>query len=312
MTELNIAMHPELPKILCIDDETSILAALTRILDKDFNVLTASTFDSARDLLDQHRDTAIVLSDHSMPGMSGLEFLGYVQSAVPDAVRALLSGHIDISEMVAAINSSRIHRFILKPWDNDYLRLQMVEALAAHGTLREKRELERLSITDPVTLLRNHRFFQDHLRIEVDRAIRHERPMSLVMIDIDHFKMFNDQFGHQAGDAILRAVAVRMNEQVRTLDTVARYGGEEFTIIMPDTNQESAFLVAERLRLAFEKDPIAAGIARPTFVTISLGIASIPTHSNNAVDLIRAADSALYQAKRQGRNQSVGANSTTA
>ncbi|MEK7355906.1 MAG: response regulator, partial [Bdellovibrionota bacterium] len=153
---------PIKPKILCIDDESSILAALARLLSPDFVVLSATSTDQARELLDHHRDVAIVLTDHSMPGESGVRFLRYVQTAAPDAVRAILSGRVDVESMAEAINTAQVHRVILKPWDNDILRLQMMEALASHGLLREKRELERLSITDPVTQVRNHRYFQDH------------------------------------------------------------------------------------------------------------------------------------------------------
>ncbi|MES2965254.1 MAG: diguanylate cyclase [Bdellovibrionota bacterium] len=297
----------EKPKILCIDDESSILAALSRLLSPDFLVLSATSTDEARDLLDHHRDVAIVMTDHSMPGESGTRFLRYVQTAAPDAVRAILSGRVDVQAMAEAINNAQVHRVILKPWDNEYLKLQMIEALASHGVLREKRELERLSITDPVTQVRNHRYFQDHLKIEVERTIRHQRSLSLVMIDIDHFKKYNDTYGHPAGDALLRGTAKRLLDQLRALDTVARYGGEEFALVMPDTSYENAMLVAERVRKSIEKEGFPGPDGTPTFVTISLGVATAPKHGGDSAELVKAADAALYTAKRQGRNQSVGA-----
>lgn len=295
------------PKILCVDDESSVLAALTRLLSNDFIVLSATSTQQAKDLLDHHRDVAVVLTDHRMPGVSGLSFLEYVQASSPDSVRALLSGFVDLNEVMGAINTGRVHRLILKPWENDYLRVQMTEALAAHSTLREKRELEQLSITDPVTHLRNHRFFQDHLKIEVERSVRYSRPVSLIMIDVDHFKKYNDQFGHPAGDRLLRTLAQKFLGDVRTLDTVARYGGEEFAIIMPDTNHEGALVVAERVRQTVEQTTINFADGRSTFVTVSLGVATAPEHGRTAEQLIEQADSALYRAKGQGRNQSVGA-----
>jgi len=298
---------PEKPKILCIDDESAILSALTRLLTSDFTVLTATSTDQARELLDHHRDVAIVLTDHSMPGETGSRFLRYVATAAPDAVRAILSGQIDMTSMVDAINSAQVHRVFLKPWDNEYLKLQMVESLAAHGILREKRELERLSITDPVTQVRNHRYFQDHLKIEVERAMRHERSLSLMMIDIDHFKAFNDKHGHPAGDALLRATAKRLVEKVRGLDMVARYGGEEFSILMPDTAYENAMLVAERIRKYFAETPFTIPNGHQTLVTISIGVASAPRNATDSQALVTSADAALYTAKRQGRNQSIGA-----
>ncbi|MES2854770.1 MAG: GGDEF domain-containing protein, partial [Bdellovibrionota bacterium] len=188
---------------------------------------------------------------------------------------------------------------------NDYLQAQMLESLFAHSTLKEKRLLEKLAITDPVTLLKNHRFFQDHLRVEVERSVRHDRPVSLIMADIDQFKSYNDQFGHPAGDALLKAVSARLLTQVRSLDTVARYGGEEFAFILPDTPFDAAMLVAERIRNAFASAPFQPD---STLVTLSLGVASSPIHAVSADTLIEVADKALYRAKKLGRNQSVGAN----
>jgi two-component system cell cycle response regulator len=306
MTEPMTETKP-LPKILCVDDEDSVLFSLERILKADFQIVKARSAEEGIDLLDKHRDVAIVLSDNRMPTMGGLDFLAHVRSANPDAVRSLLTASVEISDFVRALNNGLVHRLILKPWENDYLHAQMVEALFIHSTLREKRELERLAITDPVTHLKNHRFFQDHLRIEVERALRHERSLSLIMADIDHFKSFNDRYGHPAGDAVLKTVAARMLSQVRTLDTVARYGGEEFAFILPDTPFDSAKLVSERIRKAFDSSPFVGPGGAPTLVTLSLGVASVPNHAANASELITAADQALYRAKRQGRNQSVGA-----
>ena len=301
------ALASEKPKILCVDDESEILDALARLLKSDFTVLLASSVSEAKDLLDRHRDVAIVLTDHSMPGTSGSDFLTHVQLAAPDAIRALLSGHIDVHAMADAINSAKVHRVILKPWDNDFLRLQMIESLATHGTLREKRELERLSITDQVTQVRNHRFFQDHLKIEVERTLRHSRTLSLLMADIDHFKKFNDTFGHPAGDALLRGAARRITEKLRGLDTVARYGGEEFAIILPDTPFVAALLVSERIRRSFEELPFVMTEHSQTLVTVSIGVATVPLHAKSKEELIAKADAALYRAKGQGRNQSIGA-----
>jgi diguanylate cyclase (GGDEF)-like protein len=281
-------------KILCVDDETEITRALARVLNSDFEVITAATVAEAREKL--AADLAIVLTDLRLPDGSGFDVLTKAQEVCPEAVRALLTAHIEFDELISVINRQLVHRLILKPWDNDYLRLQMTEALHSHDTLTQKRELERLAITDPVTLLRNHRFFQDQLKIEVARCLRHGRDLSLIMIDIDHFKEFNDQHGHPAGDRLLRDVGARLTDAVRTLDTVSRYGGEEFAILLPDTPLDHAMTVAERVRQSFESS---------TKVTISLGVASAPLHATTPASLVEVADRALYRAKGQGRNQSV-------
>jgi diguanylate cyclase (GGDEF)-like protein len=298
---------PRLPVILCVDDEPSVRAAVKRLLHKDFKVLEADSAAKALELLEAHPEIAVVLSDQRMPGMSGLDLLLEVRNRAPDAVRAILSGHMDITDLTHAINQAQIHRFILKPWDNEYLRLQMLEALAEHTVLREKNELERLSITDPVTNLANHRHFQDRLRIEVDRAIRYGAPVSLVMVDIDHFKRFNDQFGHPAGDEILRLVGSRLTVLLRGHDLVARYGGEEFAIILPETAIDGAYVVCERMRANFAQDAFPGPEGNAAHLTISCGVASLPMHGTTAPELIAKADQMLYQAKRQGRNQTVAA-----
>lgn len=152
------------------------------------------------------------------------------------------------------------------------------------------------SITDPLTGVRNRRAFMDKLGEEMDRHRRHGTPVSLAMIDVDKFKPFNDEFGHQAGDTALVAVAQLIEGQSRSLDVVSRYGGEEFAVILVNTDSDGAYVLAERFRKAVEQAP---WVNRS--VTVSIGVAS----SDNAEDtegLIRAADKALYRAKDEGRN----------
>lgn len=296
-----------LPKLLCVDDEPSILSTLERLLKDQFHVLIANDAQEGLKLLQRHSDCAVVLSDYRMPDMNGVDFLRQVRQLTPNAARAILSGQIDMHQVSEAINSHDIHKFFLKPWENDYLLVQMMEAVQLHRTLGEKAHYEQLAITDPVTQLTNHRFFQDQLRREIQCADLNKTPLSLVIVDVDHFKAFNDRFGHPDGDRLLAAVARQLKDLVAEKGFVSRYGGEEFTIIFPRMDVVQAQIFAEKVRSHFESNPFTGLTSSPAYITVSAGLATYPESGAGAGAMIESADRALYQAKRQGRNQVVRA-----
>jgi diguanylate cyclase (GGDEF)-like protein len=162
-------------------------------------------------------------------------------------------------------------------------------------------EMQRQSRTDALTKLFNRRFFDERVAFEFERAQRNHLPISLLVADIDHFKEFNDRFGHARGDEVLKTVARQLREGVRGQDIVCRYGGEEFALILPGANGAQALAVAETLRSSIESEGLLDG-----HITISVGVAS-PHDQNipNVEEFFRAADAALYQAKEQGRNRVV-------
>jgi diguanylate cyclase (GGDEF)-like protein len=163
---------------------------------------------------------------------------------------------------------------------------------------------EKEAVTDPLTDLFNYRYFMDQLKREINRNQRRKSNFSLIMIDIDFFKNYNDALGHQAGDVILKRISKLMMENTRTSDIVARYGGEEFIIICPELNSEGAHQVAEKIRQIVEKTEFPKIDQNPDFsITISLGISTFPEDGENAYQLIRRADKALYEAKETGRNK---------
>lgn len=182
---------------------------------------------------------------------------------------------------------------------NEVLEFQKREMEKANAELeRVNARLEALATQDGLTGLKNHRAFQDRLADEIARARRYGIPLSLVMLDVDHFKQYNDTFGHPAGDQVLLKVAEKLREALRESDYAARYGGEEFVLILPQTDTVGAVQIAERCREALEE---AAWEHRP--VTASFGVASLLPCHRDGVSLLTDADRLLYQAKAGGRNQ---------
>ncbi len=181
-----------------------------------------------------------------------------------------------------------------------------LEVLARHAALAllnalNYGEVEQASITDYLTGAYNHRYFQQQIRVECERATRASLPLSLLIVDIDHFKNVNDAYGHLTGDQVLRVITTRMKGELRTSDQLARYGGEEFAAILPNTTTQGAENVGERLKRSVSAFPI--WVENLTIdITVSVGIATFPDHAATPQDLIALADQAMYQAKARGRN----------
>lgn len=168
---------------------------------------------------------------------------------------------------------------------------------------RDFEQQYRLATTDGLTELYNHRYFQEQIRMQIEQSKRYNHNFSLIIIDIDFFKKFNDTFGHQSGDAVLRQVAQTLKKNVRATDIVCRYGGEEMSIILPNTGKDEAFSTAQKIceRVASKKFKLAGD--KETNVTISLGVSTFPYDGDSASSIIEAADKRLYNAKNNGRNQ---------
>jgi diguanylate cyclase (GGDEF)-like protein len=164
-------------------------------------------------------------------------------------------------------------------------------------------ELERLSVTDRLTELYNHGYFKQRLEEEFQRSVRFGHPLSLIMIDIDDFKEFNDTFGHPCGDRVLKSVSAVIRQNLREMDIAARYGGEEFVVVLPETMCEGAAAVAERIRTGVEQviHEITENVAVSR--TVSIGVAAYPHHARTAMRLLEMADAAMYRGKRAGKNR---------
>ena len=175
----------------------------------------------------------------------------------------------------------------------------------AISSLRLQEKLRQQSIRDPLTQLFNRRYLEETMERELSRSRRHRQPLSVLMIDVDHFKRYNDNFGHDAGDAVLVSFARLLMNKVRKEDIACRYGGEEFTIILPSTPIENARIVAQQLCDATRKMQVSLHGKALSMVTISIGVSCFPLTSDSMGELFQAADAALYKAKHQGRDRVV-------
>jgi diguanylate cyclase (GGDEF)-like protein len=218
------------------------------------------------------------------------------------AIAVPLRGGAGAGGVVGAI--AVVRRPGAQPFEDD--AVDRAQALAVHaGTavanVRLHEETRRMSVTDALTGVGNLRHLSTTLSREVERATRFDRPLTVLMLDLDHFKDVNDTHGHAFGDVVLREFAQRLAECLREVDTVARYGGEEFAVILPETDVEGGSIVAERVLEAVRARPFNAGDTERE-ITASVGVASFPVHGRSAAEVLRAADTALYAAKRAGRD----------
>jgi two-component system cell cycle response regulator len=187
--------------------------------------------------------------------------------------------------------TARLRTQVRRKRYNDHLRLSVTQTI-------------EMAVTDPLTGLHNRRYLDSHLQTLFDRAVARRRPLSLMITDIDRFKLINDAHGHDGGDEVLREFARRLRKNVRGIDLACRFGGEEFVVVMPDTEGEIAERVAERVRAEIANTPFAVG-EQTVSVTVSVGVSSLKAGMDAVPELLKRADIALYDAKKSGRNKVV-------
>lgn len=279
-------------KVLIVDDDEAVCQVLSIMLaDLGYEVVTETDGREVLTLL-RGGDFEVVLLDIMMPTISGLELIAQIRehySVLPIVVvTAFGSADLTVDAMRGGATD-----FVTKPVDASLLDLRIRRSFDLEQT-------RRMANTDGLTGLYNHRYLQERLSQEIERAERYERPLSVVMADLDHFKRFNDALGHPRGDQVLIAVSHTLRQVSRATDILARYGGEEFTLVLPETNAEEARVVAERARQCVAAlDVGGEGIDH---ISMSLGVAS-HVAGGSKEDLIEAADGALYRAKHEGRNR---------
>jgi two-component system, cell cycle response regulator len=297
---------PAPSRILVIDDEVEVRKALVESLRRDgYDVWEAGDGATALEHLER-QPFELVLTDIVMPQMDGLTLVRTAIRRGYAAAYVVMTAHNSVESAVEAMKSGAAD-YLPKPFPLDLLRLVVARTLHAQRLAARAKQVdlyEKLAQTDGLTELNNYRFFQQRLSIELNRAQRFSRPLSLIMLDLDDFKAYNDIYGHQIGDQALRKLARLLQRSSRSYDLVARYGGDEFVIILPETTKKLAAEVAERIRGAVERAAIEGeGPALDGHFTASLGVASFPEDATDKGELIRKADLALYHAKTCGRNR---------
>ena len=298
--------------ILLVDDQKIIAAAIGKMLedDADFELHHCDKAVSAVRMASSLKPT-VILQDLVMPDMDGLQLVEYYQRvpATKDIPIIVLSSKETGETKAEAFEAGA----------NDYLvklpsKIELQARIRYHSRTRIERmeleltlqELERISTTDALTGIANRRVFNERLEQEWRQGLRQTSMLSIVMMDIDFFKLYNDNYGHQAGDDCLARVAQAIRAVVhRPCDLVARYGGEEFVAILPSTSQEGALLVAERMRETVANLALKHEYATDLgCVTISAGLAcAVPCVNQSLEHLLRVADDCLYAAKKAGRNR---------
>lgn len=292
------------PMILIVDDVPTNVQILAEALSSVYRIKVASNGIDALKIAQRERPDLILL-DVMMPGMDGFEVCRQLKEDAHTHKIPVI--------FVTAKNANSDEELGLNLGAVDYITKPFVIPITKarirnHIRLKQQADLlESLSLLDALTGIPNRRRFDEALASELKRALRDGTPLSLLMIDIDHFKQYNDYYGHGAGDGCLQRVAAELSQGVvRPSDLVARYGGEEFVVILPETDQASALQIAERLRQRIEKLGLthACSAAEPV-VTISVGVATQASIPENFLPqmLSDAADKALYMAKEGGRNR---------
>ena len=284
---------------------------------KEYETIIARNGEEA---LGQVKNTEpdLILLDVMMPKLDGFQTCKLLKS--DEATRyipiIMVTALNEIEDKVKGIDAGA-DDFITKPFNKLELLARVKSLLRIkylHDELQEKVKqlqqakdrLRELAVTDGLTGLYNYRYFKEYLANELKRAERHEYPVSLLMFDIDYFKHYNDTHGHQDGDQVLKTLANLLRSNIRSIDVAVRYGGEEFSIILPQADQKSARIVADKLKVLVQDHKFPKEESQPNgSLTISIGVATFPADAKEIESLINSADMRLYKAKSRGRNMVV-------
>ena len=295
-------------KILIVEDDPGSRRLVTiRLLAAGHEVVEAENGQIAWDLY-QREPFQMIVTDWMMPKLDGPGLIHNIRSSGQKSYTyiIMLTAIDDKPKVVMGLESGA-DEYLTKPFDSKELIARVASGeriLKLEEQLTQSHnQMEILAMQDGLTGLFNRRAIEEHMRAELDLAKRKGRPLSVILLDIDHFKTINDQYGHSVGDHTLRQVAEILTKGLRQYDRIGRWGGEEFIVILPDTQLSEAVMVAERLRSMTAEIKLSLEHGEYYAVQISLGVACASGSYPLLVKLVDAADQALYQAKQTGRNR---------
>ncbi|MCL7999448.1 PleD family two-component system response regulator [Brucella sp. 21LCYQ03] len=298
-------------RILIVDENEIAAARLRVILGEDYFVDVASDANDALiKAIENDHDSIVISADFTY--YDPLRLCSQIRTIERTRlVPIILIVNEDEGSLVVRALELGVNDYVMRPLEKLelYARLRtQIKRKCYNDLLRQS--LHRtitMAVTDSLTGLHNRRYLDTHMPVLLTRATGRERPLTVIMIDFDHFKRVNDQYGHDGGDDVLREFAARLRKKIRGMDVMCRYGGEEFAIVLPDTDLAAAAAVAERIRDAVSEEPfLLAGGKHQIAMTISIGIASLRLMGGDTVEALFArTDAALYEAKKKGRNRIV-------
>jgi two-component system, cell cycle response regulator len=337
----------EKPLVLIVDDEQNNIKVLRQLLAQQVTIISANNGQEALELINsrvEQEEIQLIISDQRMPCMTGIELFEQLQEKLPDTIRIILTGYTDTHVIIDAINKAKLYQFMTKPFDPAELSLTVQRGLEAfkmrrdliayteqleqkviertqqleqknQALLQALENLEKVSLTDQLTGAHNRRFIHKFIAQELAQLQREHyqhhngahSDFGFIMIDMDHFKQINDNYGHDAGDQVLIQLVQILTDTCRESDWVIRWGGEEFLVVGRFIKREELHNLAERIRVNVTAHPFDLGGGVTIQKTCSLGVAAFPFTVQQFDALtweqtINLADLALYSAKKNGRN----------
>jgi len=291
--------------ILIVDDNKEIRNFLEEfLLAKGFLCISTGSSEEALEIIEDD-SIQVVVSDIILPGMSGLELATKIKQKHENVDIIIMTGHGREFSYEEAVRKGACD-MVVKPFRAEELQLRIERTLSEQRMRTERKvnleELNRLAITDDLTKLFNSRHFYQRLKDEINRSRRYQIPLSLLMLDIDFFKDFNDNYGHLEGNKALQQIGKTIQDCLRSMDTAYRYGGEEFTVLLPQTINTEAATVAKRIKKSVAKLKFYPEENETVSITISIGVTEY-CHGDAPEKFVKRADQAMYMSKKNGRNK---------